>query len=163
MHLTPEIVEIIEWKHIPWDTCSIYSNAFFEEKVARSVSAMEFYSHSRRYDKLVENVTLTKNGKVDIWVIEEGELKRRLWNKNHVFLTQNVPGTFEYDIFQGKQGITKVKKAMSAMKDLKGAMKSWCLERFVLHGAGYRHHQLFYVFDNEPDALLFAMTLQSRA
>ncbi len=163
MHLTPEIVKIIETRGIEWNDCCIFSNAMFEDKVARAISRLEYHLSQHRLKNAVENVTLTKTGKVDIWVNVDNELKRRLADKNEVFVVPPVLGCWEYDVFAGKPGITKIKRARSVMKDLSGAMKSWWLERLVLDCYGPKRHALYFVFENEADCLLFAMAYQARS
>lgn len=164
MHLTPEIVKIIENRGIEWNDCCIFSNSVFDEKVARAINRYDYSMSRHMLKSKVESVTITKTGKVEIWVTVGKELKRRVSNKNEVFVTSPVLGCWEYDVFAGKPGITKVKRARSVMKDLSGgAMKSWWLERLVLDHYGLKHHALFFVFENQADALLFSMAYQSRS
>lgn len=160
MILTPKHVHVIDTLGIPWTDCTIMGKTTFEENVAKKISGSDHYYSKHLFSRHIEGVTVSKNAIVTPWSMRNNKLVKHVSRMNEIFIRTPVDGAFEYDIFQGDQGITKHRQARRVLKELEDSLRGWCLERLVIDAYGEKKHGFFYVFEYDTDCILFAAGFQ---
>ena len=164
MILTATDVHWIDMTGHPWTECSLMAKSFFHKYVANVTTRSERFEASYKPKMFINNVKVSKNGGVVIYANDRnGESKCLRASEQHVFLQHSIPGTYEFDIFDGRQNKGRWNEMELAIsKDLNGALFGWRLQRLVLDAYGDGKHALFIVFQDESDFLLFSSVFEQR-
>lgn len=161
MILTPEIVHRIDESGHAWNECWIMTKQLFHSRVAVVISKSDHYMGGYKLHDKLEEVSVSKNGNIEIRA-DRGGMKWVRARENHVFLQHQIPNTFEYDIFEGRQNKGRWNAMGETLNDLGSALVGWNLERLVIDAYGDKKHALFLVFSDELDAVMFAAAYEQR-